>query len=54
MYGALQTYLPDGTDYDSFITTSEEKQIGIMSSIKVDQQLPMTSKTIPFWLYSVR
>ena len=35
MYGALQTYLPDGTDYDSFITTSEEKQIGIMSSIKV-------------------
>jgi SecD/SecF fusion protein len=35
MYGALQTYLPDGTDYDSFVTTSEEKQIGIMSSIKV-------------------
>jgi SecD/SecF fusion protein len=35
MYGSLQTYLPDGTDYDSFVTTSEEKQIGIMSSIKV-------------------
>jgi SecD/SecF fusion protein len=35
MYGALQTYLPDGTEYDSFVTTSEEKQIGIMSSIKV-------------------
>ena len=35
MYGALQAYLPDGTDYKSFVTTSEEKQVGIMSSIKV-------------------
>ena len=35
MYGALQAHLPDGTDYDSFVTTSEDKQIGIMSSIKV-------------------
>ena len=35
MYGALQAYLPDGTDYKSFVTTSEEKHVGIMSSIKV-------------------
>ena len=35
MYTALQSYLPDGTDYISFATISEKKEIGIMSSIKV-------------------
>jgi SecD/SecF fusion protein len=35
MYSALQSYLPDGTDYISFATISEKKEIGIMSSIKV-------------------
>ena len=35
IYSALQNYLPNGTDYNSFVNTSEDKQVGIMSSIKV-------------------
>ena len=35
IYSALQNYLPDGIDYNSFVNTSEDKQVGIMSSIKV-------------------
>ena len=35
LFDALQSYLPDGTTYQSFINGSSEKQIGIMSSIKV-------------------
>ena len=35
LFDALQSYLPDGTTYQSFVNGSSEKQIGIMSSIKV-------------------
>ena len=35
LFDALQSYLPDGTTYQSFVNGSSEKEIGIMSSIKV-------------------
>ena len=35
LFDALQSYLPEGTTYQSFVNGSSEKQIGIMSSIKV-------------------
>tara|TARA_B110000285_G_C15140375_1_gene630334 strand:- start:3657 stop:6599 length:2943 start_codon:yes stop_codon:yes gene_type:complete len=35
LFAALQSYLPDGTTYQNFVNGSSEKQIGIMSSIKV-------------------
>ena len=35
LFDALQSYLPDETTYQSFVNGSSEKQIGIMSSIKV-------------------
>ena len=35
LFNGLQAYLPDGITYDSFVNGSSEKQIGIMSSIKV-------------------
>ena len=35
MFAALQTYLPDGLSYDDFVNGQEDKQVGIMSSIKV-------------------
>ena len=34
-FAALQTYLPDGLSYDDFVNGQEDKQVGIMSSIKV-------------------
>ena len=35
LFDALQSYLPEGTTYQNFVNGSSEKQIGIMSSIKV-------------------
>jgi len=35
LFNGLKTYLNDQINYDSFVNGSEEKQIGIMSSIKV-------------------
>jgi len=35
LFAALQSYLPDGMTYENFINGSSQKQIGIMSSIKV-------------------
>ncbi|MCY4562697.1 MAG: protein translocase subunit SecDF [Flavobacteriaceae bacterium] len=35
MYELLAPYLPEAIDYEDFIPSSEEKQAGIMSSIKV-------------------
>ena len=35
LFDALQSYLPDGTTYQSFVNGSSEKEVGIMSSIKV-------------------
>ena len=35
LFDALQSYLPAGTTYQSFVNGSSEKEIGIMSSIKV-------------------
>ena len=35
LYTALQTFLPDGLTYEAFVNGAEDKQVGIMSSIKV-------------------
>ena len=35
LFTALQSYLPDGMSYDNFVNGSSQKEIGIMSSIKV-------------------
>ena len=35
LFDALQSYFPEGTTYQNFVNGSSEKQIGIMSSIKV-------------------
>jgi SecD/SecF fusion protein len=35
LYNALQSFLPDGLTYDAFINGADDKQVGIMSSIKV-------------------
>ncbi|MDB4306871.1 protein translocase subunit SecDF [Flavobacteriaceae bacterium] len=35
MFETLQSYLPDGMTYDDFINGSDDKAVGIMSSIKV-------------------
>ena len=35
LFNGLQSYLPDGITYQDFVNGSSEKQIGIMSSIKV-------------------
>ena len=35
LFNGLKSYLDNDIDYDSFVNGSEEKQIGIMSSIKV-------------------
>ncbi len=35
LFEALGSYLPDGTTYDSFVNGSDDKALGIMSSIKV-------------------
>ena len=35
LFESLQPYLPDGSTYDEFVKGSDEKSIGIMSSIKV-------------------
>ncbi len=35
LFASLQSFLPDGTLYEDFVNGEEDKQIGIMSSIKV-------------------
>ena len=35
LFQGLQSYLPEGTTYESFVNGSENKAVGIMSSIKV-------------------
>ena len=35
LYGGLSTYLPQNLSYDDFVNGAEDKQVGIMSSIKV-------------------
>ena len=35
LYNALQSFLPEGLTYDAFINGADDKQVGIMSSIKV-------------------
>ena len=35
LFESLQSFLPDGLTYDSFVNGAEDKQVGIMSSIKV-------------------
>lgn len=35
LYNSLQPFLPDGYSYDQFVNGSDDKQVGIMSSIKV-------------------
>ena len=35
LYNALQSFLPDGLTYDAFVNGADDKQVGIMSSIKV-------------------
>ena len=35
LYNSLLSFLPDGYTYDQFVNGSNEKQVGIMSSIKV-------------------
>jgi SecD/SecF fusion protein len=35
LFEALQPFLPDGLTYETFVNGAEDKQVGIMSSIKV-------------------
>jgi SecD/SecF fusion protein len=35
LFNGLQSYLPDGITYDAFVNGAVDKQVGIMSSIKV-------------------
>ena len=35
LYNSLQSFLPDGYTYNQFVNGSDDKQVGIMSSIKV-------------------
>jgi len=35
LFNGLQAYLPDGFTYENFVNGAEDKQVGIMSSIKV-------------------
>ena len=35
LFESLQSFLPEGLTYDSFVNGEEDKQVGIMSSIKV-------------------
>ena len=35
LFTSLQSYLPDGLTYDQFVNGSDNKQVGVMSSIKV-------------------
>ncbi len=35
LYASLQAYLPDGLSFDDFVNGADDKEVGIMSSIKV-------------------
>ncbi len=49
MFSALKKHLPDGLMYDDFVNGSDEKQIGIMSSIKVGPTIADDIKTNSFY-----
>ena len=49
MFSALKKHLPDGLIYDDFVNGSDEKQVGIMSSIKVGPTIADDIKTNSFY-----
>ncbi len=49
LFTALQPYLTDGLDYDNFVNGADEKQVGIMSSIKVGPTIADDIKYNSYW-----
>ena len=49
MFSALKKHLPNGLIYDDFVNGSDEKQVGIMSSIKVGPTIADDIKTNSFY-----
>ena len=49
MFSALKKHLPIGMIYDDFVNGSDEKQVGIMSSIKVGPTIADDIKTNSFY-----
>ena len=49
LYTALQPYLTDGLTYDEFANGDEDKQVGIMSSMKVGPTIADDIKQAAFW-----
>ena len=49
LYAALQPYLTDGLTYDQFANGDEDKQVGIMSSMKVGPTIADDIKQAAFW-----
>ena len=49
LFESLQSFLPEGLTYDSFVNGAEDKKVGIMSSIKVGPTIADDIKKTPFW-----
>ncbi|WP_281990099.1 protein translocase subunit SecDF [Aquimarina aggregata] len=49
LYTALQPYLTDGLTYDEFTNGDEDKQVGIMRSMKVGPTIADDIKQAAFW-----
>lgn len=49
LYTALKPYLTDGLTYDEFANGDEDKQVGIMSSMKVGPTIADDIKQAAFW-----
>ncbi|MEW7280525.1 protein translocase subunit SecDF [Aquimarina sp. 2201CG1-2-11] len=49
LYNALTTYLPEGLTYDQFAYGDDNKQVGVMSSMKVGPTIADDIKQAAFW-----
>ncbi len=49
LFGALKPYLPEGLTYDQFSNGDEDKQVGIMSSMKVGPTIADDIQQAAFW-----
>ena len=49
LYKGLQSYLPEGTTYESFAQASSTDKVGIMQSMKVGPTIAEDIKSSAFW-----
>ncbi len=49
LYESLQPYLPAGLSYDEFVDGADDKQVGVMQSMKVGATIADDIKNASFW-----